>query len=166
MPARLGEKLRYLRHHHGFTQTEVAQQLGLASSSHVAKVESGVAPSLNLVLRIARLFGVTTDYLLRDSIPVENIETTSTMLQSSEAPSLPKALGVKLRTLRMHRNLTQEAVTTQLGFARQAYISNLEAGRKLPGLTTVVQFADFFGVTTDYLLWDAFPVESHLRADP
>jgi transcriptional regulator with XRE-family HTH domain len=159
MPERFGDKFRYLRQKQGLTQAQVADQLKLASGSHVSKVEGGVAPSISLVLRIAYLFGVTTDYLLRDSIPVENFETASTMFESSETPLLPHAFGIKLRALRLQRNLTQEVVTTQLGFARQAYISNLEAGRKLPGLDTVVRIADFFGVTTDYLLWDTFPVE-------
>lgn len=156
MPAHLGDKLQYLRRQHGLTRAQVADQLRLASSSHVAKVESSVAPSLSLVLRIAHLFSVTTDYLLRDSIPVENIETA---LQPSEVPSLPRLLGIKLRTLRKQRSLTQEFVTTQLGFARQAYISNLEAGRKLPGLDTLVEIAHFYDVTTDYLLLDTIPVE-------
>lgn len=55
--------------------------------------------------------------------------------------------------------MTQVELAHLLGLARQGYISNLEAGRKMPSLDIVVQIADLFGVTTDYLLRDIIPVE-------
>lgn len=77
MPAHFGAKLRWLRERNGLTQANLAQRIGLASHSHIAKVESGQdRPSLDLVIRIASLFGVTTDYLLRDNVPVEAIQLT------------------------------------------------------------------------------------------
>jgi DNA-binding XRE family transcriptional regulator len=41
-------------------------------------------------------------------------------------------------------------------------VSNLEAGRKEPSLDLVLRIADFFGVTTDYLLWDCEPIREPL----
>ena len=39
---------------------------------YISNLEAGrKAPSLELVVRVADLFGVTTDYLLRDSIGIE-----------------------------------------------------------------------------------------------
>jgi transcriptional regulator with XRE-family HTH domain len=46
-----------------------------------------------------------------------------------------------------------------LGLASRAYVSNLEAGRKVPSPELVVRIADHFGVTTDYLLRDDVAVE-------
>lgn len=52
-------------------QADLARQLGLRTQAHISLLEAGhKEPSINLVLRIADLFGVTTDYLLRDDIPV------------------------------------------------------------------------------------------------
>jgi transcriptional regulator with XRE-family HTH domain len=72
---------------------------------------------------------------------------------------MPRLLGEKLRYLRTQQQMTQVELTQQLGLARQGYVSNLEAGRKAPSLDLVVQIADLFGVTTDYLLLDTIAVE-------
>jgi transcriptional regulator with XRE-family HTH domain len=55
--------------------------------------------------------------------------------------------------------MTQIELAQRLGLARQGYVSNLEAGRKAPSLDLVVQIADLFGVSTDYLLRDTTAVE-------
>jgi transcriptional regulator with XRE-family HTH domain len=72
---------------------------------------------------------------------------------------MPSLLGEKLRHLRMQQQITQVELAQRLGLARQGYVSNLEAGRKLPSLDLVVQIADLFGVTTDYLLRDSIGVD-------
>src|SRR5947208_354011 len=72
MPGLLGAKLRYLRHQQHLTQVELAHRLDLASHSHLNNLEFGRrAASLDLIVRAAHVFHVTTDYLLRDIIPVE-----------------------------------------------------------------------------------------------
>jgi transcriptional regulator with XRE-family HTH domain len=50
-------------------------------------------------------------------------------------------------------------LTQYLNLASQAYVSNLEAGRKTPSPELVVRIADLFGVTTDYLLRDDVAME-------
>lgn len=75
MPHLLGDKLRYLRTQRQMTQVELAQRLGLAQQGYISNLEAGrKAPSLDLVVQIAELFEVTTDYLMRDAIPVEQLE--------------------------------------------------------------------------------------------
>jgi len=153
-----GQKLRFLRHQRGLTQMELAQQL--ASQGHITKLETGNdVPSLRLILHAARLFNVSTDYLLRDTFPVEDVRTG--VAESLDSAPLPRLFGAKLRALRMQRNLTQAALASRLGLAKHAYISNLEAGRKAPSPDLAVQLADFFGVTTDYLLRDAIPIKEY-----
>jgi transcriptional regulator with XRE-family HTH domain len=45
--------------------SELAQRLGLAANAHISLLERGRhEPSIDLVVAIADLFGVTTDYLL------------------------------------------------------------------------------------------------------
>jgi transcriptional regulator with XRE-family HTH domain len=72
---------------------------------------------------------------------------------------MPVLLGAKLRYLRQQQQMTQEELARQLGLMRQGHISNLEMGRKTPSLDLLVQIADLFDVTSDYLLRDTIPVE-------
>jgi transcriptional regulator with XRE-family HTH domain len=67
---RIGEKLRTLRLRRGYTTRELAELLG-TSNSFITQVEKGKAtPSTYLVLKLADLFGVTTDQLMRDELEV------------------------------------------------------------------------------------------------
>jgi transcriptional regulator with XRE-family HTH domain len=59
-----GENLRKLRKGRGMTQSELGGQIGL-SKAVISKYETGLGyPSFDVLIRIARFFGVTTDYLL------------------------------------------------------------------------------------------------------
>ncbi|NNJ13539.1 helix-turn-helix transcriptional regulator [Chloroflexales bacterium ZM16-3] len=152
MPAHFGAKLRQLREDQRLTLQELAHRLGLTSRSHIANLESGRdRPSLDLVVRAAVLFGVTTDSLLRDTVPVMDIHAAS--VRDISAPGVDAArLGQQVRTLRQERGLTQTALAQQLGPAGQSGIAKIERGEKLPSLERIVQLADVLGVSCDALL--------------
>lgn len=57
----------------------------------------------------------------------------------------------KLRELRKQNNLTQSDMAAILGISRQAY-SNYELGTREADHITLIKLADYFNVTTDYLL--------------
>lgn len=60
----MGEKLRLLRIEKNLTQKQVADMIGLAISA-VSSYESGSRyPSYNVLVRLAHIFHVSTDYLL------------------------------------------------------------------------------------------------------
>jgi transcriptional regulator with XRE-family HTH domain len=62
----LADKISMLRKQNGWSQEELAEQLGISRQS-VSKWESGNAiPDLDRVLKLGELFGVSTDYLLKD----------------------------------------------------------------------------------------------------
>lgn len=63
----------------------------------------------------------------------------------------------------MQRQMTQLELAKRLGLARQGYVSNLEIGRKMPSLDLLVEIADLFGVTTDYLMRDSIPIEEQVN---
>jgi len=76
---RFGEKLRGLRRQRQFTQVDAARALALAGHAHISHLESNrKEPSIDLVLKIADVFGVSTDYLLRDSMPVDAADADDT----------------------------------------------------------------------------------------
>ncbi len=63
----ISEKISILRHDSGWSQDELAEKLDVSRQS-ISKWESGKAlPDSDKVLAMAGLFGVTTDFLLKDS---------------------------------------------------------------------------------------------------
>jgi transcriptional regulator with XRE-family HTH domain len=139
------------------TQGELAQKIGLASHSHIAKIEANQDPvSLNLVIRIAQLLDISTDYLLRDTIPLD--APTQHAISVERDSRVTAGFGTRLKALRLRHQLSQGALARQLGLASRAYIGGLEADRgKLPSLELIVRMADLFGVTTDDLLRGVMP---------
>jgi transcriptional regulator with XRE-family HTH domain len=68
---RFGEKLRTLRKRQGMTLHELALALGYSAHTHISVLENGKKqPTAALVLKVAQLFEVTTDQLLRDDLEV------------------------------------------------------------------------------------------------
>lgn len=66
---KFGDKLRHLRETNKLNQSELAAKLGLSETSkgYISELESSKKkPTAELVLRVALLFRVTTDYLLLD----------------------------------------------------------------------------------------------------
>lgn len=60
-------------------------------------------------------------------------------------------LGERIAQLRKNKNLSQAKLAQKLSVNR-ATLSNWEIGRALPDVNMLVVIADFFNVTTDYLL--------------
>ena len=59
-----GEKVRALREGRGLSQVQLAELLGVTKGIISAYETSVRMPSYKVLIRIARLFGVSTDYLL------------------------------------------------------------------------------------------------------
>jgi transcriptional regulator with XRE-family HTH domain len=63
----LSEKIINLRKSHGWSQEELAERLNVSRQS-VSKWESGISnPDLDKSVTMSTLFGVSTDYLLKDA---------------------------------------------------------------------------------------------------
>lgn len=59
-----GKRIKELRNNMGLTQEQLANQLNI-SVSNMGKVETGYSGvSIDLLIEIAMLFGVSTDYIL------------------------------------------------------------------------------------------------------
>jgi len=57
----------------------------------------------------------------------------------------------RLFELRQSRNITQQRLAIELGID-QTSISSYECGKYLPTVEVLVKIAEYFGVSTDYLL--------------
>ncbi len=159
MPHLFGAKLRALRTRRGISQMELAPHLGI-SRPHLNNLEAARKHATpDVIVRVAVTFQVTTDYLLRDTIPVEAMRHyLPPPAQSLTLTS--RQFGAKLRHLRTIRGMTQLDLVQRLGLRSQAHISMLEADHSEPSLAMVLNLADVFGVTTDYLLRDEIPPDA------
>ena len=105
------DKLIRLRKQSGWSQEELAEQMNVTRQS-VSKWEGAQAvPDLEKMLRLSQLFGVSTDYLLKDEIETAEpaagaaedstlrrvtLEEANTFLAAKSATARPIALGVLL----------------------------------------------------------------------
>lgn len=60
----LGERLRELRQQRKMTQFDVARYLGITDSAYGYYEQGRREPSMDVLLKLSSLFGVTVDYLL------------------------------------------------------------------------------------------------------
>jgi transcriptional regulator with XRE-family HTH domain len=66
---RFGEKLHQLRLYYHLTLKDFAVRLGYSSHGYIKELESGKkSPTVFLVVKIARMFNITTDALLKDEL--------------------------------------------------------------------------------------------------
>lgn len=69
---RFGEKLRTLRLHRRMSVRELTSALGYTGHGYVYNIEIGKKmPNVEFVLKVARLFNVTTDQLLKDELDLD-----------------------------------------------------------------------------------------------
>ena len=98
-----GEKLQRLRKARGWTPEELAQQMGVSRQS-LSKWESDAAlPDTANVVALSDLFGVSTDYLLREAAH-----------ESAQTASCPSALAAPARRI-PRSSLTIGCIMTALG---------------------------------------------------
>lgn len=67
--SRFGQKLHFLRTRDKLTLQQLAHKLGLSAHGYISELENGKKlPTVEFTLKVSRLFGVTTDDLLKDEI--------------------------------------------------------------------------------------------------
>ena len=69
---KLSDKIIQLRKANGWSQEELAERLKVSRQA-ISRWEGATAqPDVANILRLSKLFGVTTDYLLNDEYEIEN----------------------------------------------------------------------------------------------
>ena len=86
------KKLRQLREGRGWSQGQLAKKIG-ADVNRVSKYERGVIwPTLEFIVRMALIFEVSVDYLVRetDNVPLDKIEHPDLFRQFEKVSHLPE----------------------------------------------------------------------------
>jgi len=144
----ISERLIKKREEAGLKQAELARRIGVGRDSYNRYERSATRPSLEALALIANELNTTTDYLLGNT--------------DNPQPYSQKAIGFAERflQLRKERQLTQEEIAVNFSgnYRRgctQDEVARYENGRKIPNITSLMDFADYFGVSEAYLLGDS-----------
>ena len=144
----ISERLIQKREEAGLKQAELARRIGIGRDSYNRYERSGSRPSLEILALIANELNTSTDYLLGNT--------------NNPAPPGQKVPGFAERfiQLRAGLGLTREELAADFckRFRRsctQDMIHKYENGQRMPEATTLMDFADFFGVSEAYLLGDS-----------
>ena len=106
---KLAEKIVVLRRKNNWSQEELAEQLGISRQS-VSKWESGASvPDLYKILRLSTIFGVTTDYLLKEE-PDPEVQQTETVAAPLRCDASPEK-SLRCVTLEEVREYTATVVS-------------------------------------------------------
>ncbi len=82
----LGARIAALRRQRGWSQTELAQRLKISASAVGMYEQCRREPSADTIVAIARVFGVSTDYLLTGHASgAQDLEVANAALHSSLA---------------------------------------------------------------------------------
>ena len=93
---KLGDKIMTLRRQQGWSQETLAEKLDVTRQS-VSKWESAQSvPDLDKILAISELFGVTTDYLLKDNDAKDEEISVSVSSSCCTEPSANRTTEVRL----------------------------------------------------------------------
>ena len=101
----LNERIKQLRKDKGWTQGQLAEQLGVTDKA-VSKWEVGEAnPDISLLVKMAQLFGVTVDYLLTGVAPEKEVIIKSPkemLLETDDVSYLEKISPSDLNIVEMY----------------------------------------------------------------
>lgn len=154
------DKLVELRKKNGMTQEELAEQMNVSRQS-ISKWEGAQSvPDLDKILKLSKLFGVTTDYLLKD-----DLELPELALSQDEMPKLRQVTMEDADAFLTLRN--QAAAPIAMGVMMcilspicLLMLSALAAGGILSenlagGLGVVILLATVAGAVMIFLRWGA-----------
>lgn len=111
----LADKIIEERKKNGWSQEELANKLGVSRQA-VSKWESaGSIPDLQRILQMSELFGVTTDYLLKDEIEEEPLnEYTETNTNKVSMEEANQYLDMKSKGSRIVANATSLCILSSV----------------------------------------------------
>lgn len=106
------DKLIMLRKKKGWSQEELAHELGVSRQS-VSKWEGAQSiPDLDKIVRLSKLFGVSTDYLLKDDLeelPEVKAEPAGKIKEEEQKPDDPETAYMTLADVTDYFKITDKA---------------------------------------------------------
>ncbi len=148
MEQKFVSNIKLLRKEFNVSQPQLAKETGLANSE-ISYWENGErTPNARVIIILSRYFQVTTDYLLK-----VNGDNTS-VYRSDDYCADMTLLNKRLKDLRIKNKLSQSELAKNVNISQPA-INYWELGKRTPNANAIITLANYFGVTTDYLLGES-----------
>lgn len=141
-----GAYLTKIREQNGYkSQRQLAIEANISSAT-LSRIESGIQKAQPETL-------LALSKVLNDVSYHELLHTAGYLDQSPllEPAQVNKMFSNHITELRKQRGLTQQEAAEKLQLARSTYVG-YEIGKREPTFQTLIHIADFYGVSTDYLL--------------
>lgn len=139
----LGKRINELRKSSGMTQEEFGKKLGVIKQT-VSSWENDLSePNHAATIAIAKLFGVTTDYLLGAEGDAMGTE--------EKINEIAQRVGRNIRSIREQAGLSQKDFAEGFGVSAGA-VGMWETGRREPDINMLIQIAHFGGTNLDDLV--------------
>ncbi len=130
------KRLRLLRNERGWKQSEIAEKLNF-SGAMASAYENGREPSYDILVQIARLFGVSTDYLL-GLTATKRADTSALMAAIDQSAAAAEEAGADPISAEDLQRLLQQ-LTTYLRGPQSAGTLPADTARQLiTGMTDVL----------------------------
>ena len=148
MKKKFTSNIRKLRKEFNVSQPQLAKEIGYGHST-ISDWETGArTPCADAIIILSRYFQVSTDYVLK-------VSDDNTMLHRFDDFDVDMStFNKRLKELRLQNNLSQDRLADNTGISQSA-IGNWEIGKGVPAATAIITLANYFGVTTDYLLGES-----------
>ena len=151
----LGKRISELRKSSGMTQEELGKKLGVVKSTISLWESDSSEPNHAATIALAKLFGVTTDYLLGAE--------GDTMGTEEKINEITQRVGRNIRSIREQAGLSQRDFAEGFG-VEQPTVANWETGKRQPDLNMLIQIAQFGGTSLDDLVTkDPAPLPLYVR---
>lgn len=150
----VNENLKLIREGLGYSQTDVAAKLGITRQGYNHYETGKRIPPLDIMENLCSIFNVDMNAL-----------TDSTDLQAWTNRS---NFAERLKMLRENKNVSQTQIADFLKISKQTY-NNYERAIREPDFETIKKLAEYFNVTTDFLLGntnDITPQNATKKATP
>ena len=147
----LGQAIRDNRVRLNVTQAELADRLG-SSQKVISKYERDACrPPIDTVVAMAHIFGISTDDLLGSHSEDPNLRDN----YFAEEPIHPDY--EYLRALRKRRGISQETMSSILGYSSKSSYCLIESGKGAVNTQSAATISTALGLTRDEFLDAFFP---------
>lgn len=140
-----GRNLRDLLEKNGKTQADLVRYIHVSSATVSDWTNGKKIPRPDKLLAICRWL----DCELSDLLGKENQEPSNSIYMQKQ--NTKNIFRRRLQVLRTQKNLTQRKLGAELGMSKSA-IGMYESGRREPEYEVILKIAEYFDVSTDYLL--------------
>ena len=165
----IGKNLRKVRIYNGLSQQELADALGTTKAAVSAYEHSKTRPTFAMLIKIAQVLNVSTDYLLSfgdeyldevyDVSPIKPKEMDGNE-RAWKLSGRFMGIGEQIRELREERGISRQQLADALSLSVTS-IQKYENDIAAPSYGTLLDMARYFDITTERL----FGIETGRKLD-